>query len=425
MSGADRERLDALLRSCVECALCLPHCATYLATGDEANSPRGRLLLLREVLDRPDGPDDGIWTAFDLCLGCRACETACPSGVPYELFDAAKGLADAALGPPDGPLVRHLSSRPVLKALRLAGRAVRGLLAALLGGTWRARLAVGPARRLARPLGSLPATPGDAALIARLDRLSGSRTPPDARPGRRSADGRAVVLFAGCANRDLMPEAQHRLRELLDASGVKVVVPAGQDCCGALAAHSGAPHVARARRARNVAALAGPVGEAGTLLVEAAGCGLELGAYPATIADHVVDAAVCLADWPLPPLREVPLRVAYHDPCHARHGQRIVDEPRRALARIPGLEVVEPEEADVCCGSGGAYALRHPDLSESMGRRKAENLVRTGADLVVTSNPGCLGQIRDSLLIVAPELPVLPLSDLLWYASLSTTPDNT
>ena len=425
MSGADRERLDALLRSCVECALCLPHCATYLATGDESNSPRGRLLLLREVLERPDGPDDGIWAAFDLCLGCRACETACPSGVPYDLLDAAKGLADAALGPPDGPLVRHLSSRPVLRTLRLAGRAARALLTALLGGTWRRRLAGGPARRLARPLGSLPASPGDAALVARLDRLTGTDTPADARPGRLPARGRAAVLFAGCANRDLMPEAQRRLRELLGAAGVDVAEPAGQDCCGALAAHTGASHVARARQARNIAALTGPVGEAGTLLVEAAGCGLELGAYPAPIADRVVDAAVCLADLPLPSLREVPLRVAYHDPCHARHGLGIVDAPRRALARIPGLEVVEPEEADVCCGSGGAYALLHPELSEAMGRRKAANLADTGADLVVTSNPGCLGQIRDALLIVAPALPVLSLSDLLWYASLTSTPDKT
>ncbi len=151
-------------------------------------------------------------------------------------------------------------------------------------------------------------------------------------------------------------------------------------------------------------------------MVEAAGCGLELSEYPDGLADRVCDALVLLDDLELPSLGEVPLRVVVHDPCHAQHGLGISAAPRRLLARIPGLSVVEAQEASVCCGSGGIYSLRHPDLSAAMGRRKARLLAATGADLVVTSNPGCLGQIADGLALESPQLPITPLTDLLWYA---------
>jgi glycolate oxidase iron-sulfur subunit len=157
--------------------------------------------------------------------------------------------------------------------------------------------------------------------------------------------------------------------------------------------------------------------DAGAILVtEAAGCSHELKGYGPDIAKQVTDAVVLLAALDLPPLGAVPLKVVYHDPCHARHGQGIVTEPRQLLSAIPGLDLVEPVEAEVCCGSGGAWGLRYPDLSQKLGRRKAANLVATGADLVVTSNPGCLGQIADGLHQLAPDLPILPLTDLLWYA---------
>jgi glycolate oxidase iron-sulfur subunit len=151
-------------------------------------------------------------------------------------------------------------------------------------------------------------------------------------------------------------------------------------------------------------------------VVEAAGCGLELQSYPATIADRVRDASVLLDSLPLPQPSPVPLRVALHDACHARHGQGISDEPRRLLRDLPGLSLQEPAEPDVCCGSGGVFSIAHPELSERMGQRKATLLAATGADLVVTTNPGCLGQIIDGLALVAPGMPILPLTDLLWYA---------
>jgi glycolate oxidase iron-sulfur subunit len=411
--------LDTLLRGCIECALCLPHCATYLATGDETQSPRGRLMLLREVLDHPDDIDQSLHAAFDLCLGCRACETACPSGVPYALLDAAKSLADEALGPPDGPVIRQLSSRPALRSLRIAGGLARSSLTGLMGPNWRSRLAAGMISGPARQLGTLPASPGNRGLIEILDAASGLATARDAAPGRLPAGDRAVAFFTGCANRELLPRTQGRLLSLLEAAGVAVTVPEGQECCGALAAHTAAPQVARAQQARNVTALGRAVAETGVLVTEAAGCGLEFGTYPEDMAAAVVDATTFLAELPLPPLREVSLRVAYHDPCHARHGQGIVDAPRVLLKRIPGVEVLEPDEADVCCGSGGAYSLVHPELSAAMGRRKAGFLAATGADVVVTSNPGCLGQIADALARDESRTVVLPLTDLLWYATLA------
>jgi glycolate oxidase iron-sulfur subunit len=199
-------------------------------------------------------------------------------------------------------------------------------------------------------------------------------------------------------------------------AGCAVSAPEGQDCCGALADHGGREARAADLRSRNLAALATAATGDAVIVVEAAGCGLALRDYPEPIASRVRDAVVVLAELPLPPLAPLPLRVVVHDPCHARHGQEIVAEPRAVLRRIPQLQLVEAEEADVCCGSGGTYSLRHRELAEAIGRRKATMLAETGADLVVTSNPGCLGQIADGLAVVAPALPILPLTDLVWYA---------
>jgi glycolate oxidase iron-sulfur subunit len=226
-----------------------------------------------------------------------------------------------------------------------------------------------------------------------------------------------VVFFEGCANAGLLPDASRRLRDLLQGMGCQVTLAPGQECCGALASHTGRSERASALRTINTEALSTVLENGGVLLVEAAGCGLELREkYGTALAEAATDAVVLLDRLEWPALGSVPLKVAYHDPCHARHGQGIVAEPRRLLARIPGLTLVEPHEAEVCCGSGGAWGLRHGDLSEEIGRRKARHLAASGADLVLTSNPGCLGQIADGLALEAPDLPVLPLSDLLWYA---------
>jgi glycolate oxidase iron-sulfur subunit len=449
-----QEQLDTLLKTCIQCGLCLPHCATYLATGSEVQSPRGRLLLLGEALRDPDvGRDRAVLAAWDLCLGCRACETACPSGVSFTLLEHAQSLAAAGGAVAVPPGAGRLDRRPALRLLRHAGRAACALLRLLLGRAWRCKLEGQPLGlgRLGRLLGTLPTAPAADAALAHLieqrfdpsrritgtgrqardpdivpaangpavrsvDRTAASEMEPAARGVRARSERRRVVFFRGCASDALLPDTARRLRELLAAGGCDVDVPAGQECCGALAAHSHRTDRARALRSRNTAALAAAAGAADAVVVEAAGCGLELRGYPEPIASKVRDAVELLAELELPSLAALPLRVAVHDPCHARHGQGIVAAPRLLLSRIPQLVICEPHEAEVCCGSGGPYALRHPELAEAMGRRKAVQLAATGADLVVTSNPGCLGQIADGLAIEAPELPVVPLSDLLWYA---------
>lgn len=413
----DNNRLDDLLQSCVQCGLCLPHCATYLATGSETQSPRGRLVLLGDVVHGKAALTPSIREAFDLCLGCRACETACPSGIEPALLEAARTMARSVMAPPS---VVGLRLRPEsLPWLSRAGAVGEMCLRILGGRSWRRRFADGALAPLARLIGTRPVSPQPSGeLIRRLDGLTGLKTERDSLYAA-PAPTTTATLFRGCVNGTLLSGTQSRLVELLSAGGVALEVPDHQTCCGALEAHGGDPAAAEVRRRRNSEALRGSVVKTGTLIVEAAGCGLELKASATVDPEHVVDAVVLLDQLVLPPRRRLELTVVVHDPCHARHGQGIVGEPRRLLAGIPALRIVEPEEADVCCGSGGGYALAHPELSASMGLRKARLLAASGADLVVTANPGCLGQVRDALATDGSDLEILPLTDLLWYACLS------
>lgn len=412
-------RLDTLLRSCIECGLCLPHCATYLASGNEALSPRGRLHLLRHERTTPLAPS--VRASFDLCLGCHACVTACPSGIVSELLDHLQTLAAPRAGWAGPAPVSALERSRVLAVVKRAVGATTGLVRLTAGAAWRRRLQDGPAplRRLARLLGTLPVSPdADADLVRLLDRRCGPRAAPAAptAPPPTTDSGPTVAIFAGCADHILLPGTARRLRALLVAAGCEVQDVPHQDCCGALAAHTGRPRRAAQLRDRNQDAFAPHLAACEHVVVAAAGCGQELSVHPEVLGGKVIDAAVLLSRLPLPPLQAVPLRVAVHDPCHARHTRGILAEPRSLLARIPGLQLVEPAEGEVCCGSAGAYALRHPEFAAAMGRRKAEVLAATGCDLVVTANSGCLGQIADALSMVAPGLPILPLTDLLWYA---------
>lgn len=428
--------LAQLLRQCVQCGLCLPHCATWLATGNEVQSPRGRLILLEEMLlnagEGDSGPPSSFLQAFDQCIGCRACETACPSGVPFSLLQYGQELAAAQYLPasdrprpavPKG-ILRRLDRPEFLAGLSRAGKILRFAMTFLAGKNWRRRLDKWPLGigSLVRLVGSVPDAPAsDISLIRLLDGLCGRRgdlCDPKWDPDAEGINpGPVVAFFEGCANAGMLGESSRRTRDLLAAAGCKLELVGNQDCCGALAAHSGRPGRAADLRRRNREAFARTSDPDALVVVEAAGCGHELKNYGGDFSTRVTDAIVLLAGLDIPSLAETPLKVVYHDPCHARHAQGIIDEPRKLLGAIPGLTLVEPVEAEVCCGSGGAWGLRYPDLSEELGRRKAENLAATGADLVVTSNPGCLGQITDALLLVKPGLPILPLTDLLWYAA--------
>jgi glycolate oxidase iron-sulfur subunit len=412
-------RLDTLLRSCIECGLCLPHCATYLASGNEALSPRGRLLLLRHERTLPLAP--AVRASFDLCLGCQACVTACPSGIAPELLEHLSTLADPRAGWAGPVPVRALERSRVLAVVKRTVTLGRRFARSVAGVDWRRRLEAGPKplRRAARLLGTLPSSPdGDVDLLRRLDALCGpvQASVPASVPPAIEGNGPTVAIFAGCADDALLPGTARRLRDLLVAAGCRVHDVPRQDCCGALAAHTGRPRRAAHLRARNQAAFASHLAACEHVVVAAAGCGQELASHPEVLGGKAVDAVVLLSRLPSPSLQPLPLRVAVHDPCHARHTRGILAEPRSLLARIPGLEVVEPAEGEVCCGSAGVYALRHPELAAAMGRRKAEALAATGCHLVVTTNPGCLGQIADALSVIAPEVAILPLTDLVWYA---------
>ncbi len=414
MDDPARRRLENLLLSCIECGLCLPHCATYLATGNEVDSPRGRLLLLGELIRAKETTiEPTTAAALARCLGCRSCETACPSGVPSELLDKGRELGAMSSG------LNGLLTPQSLPLWAAVGDLAENAAWSLAGPSWRRRLGNGlpPVARLARMLGSRPsAAASDQELIGLLDPLTGKKTRARSHVAA-TPDRGSVTFFTGCANRAFMPGPQRRLLDLLSVAGWKVEVPEGQDCCGALESHTGHADQAKSRLAHSLSVLQNSLNHTGRIVVEAAGCGLALAEADLPGNSEVVDAVVMLAECNFPQLRPLPLRVVYHDPCHARHGQGIIDEPRDLLDRIPELIRLEPEEADVCCGSGGGYALEHPELSEAMGRRKAEMLASTDADMIVTSNPGCLGQIRDALMSADDHRLILPLSDLLWYAA--------
>lgn len=437
MLTARRTReLDPLLRRCVECGLCLPHCATYLASGDETLSPRGRLLLLGEVVHgRLEPGVPAVARAFELCLGCMACSAVCPSGVSYDLLATLRELGQQAGRRPGRSMAALLDRAAVLRLLRGCAAVMRRALVLLLGASWRRRLERAPAP-LARPahlLGILPAAPRqDRDLVALLDRLVACASPttplevarptiplpaPDTGDEAVAPVARPrLAWFAGCADQMLLPGTASRLRRLFGDLGCAVVEPRWQACCGALAAHTARPWRSRWQRRRNLVAFGGVLEQCDHAVVAAAGCSLHLREYPDPLGSKIADA-IALLDRLLPPsLGGVPLRVAVHDPCHRRHGLQMVAEPRRLLARIAGLQIIEPAEAEVCCGSAGTYAVEHPDLAAAMSVRKARVLAATGCDLVVTTNPGCLGQIADGLALVAPHVPVLPLSDLVWYA---------
>jgi len=425
----DTAQLDRLRRSCVECGLCLPYCATYLATGNEAQSPRGRLLLLGEVhAGRLSAGDPAVREAFSQCLGCLACTATCPSGVSADLLGHLRELA-AAAGPRRPRPVRLLDRRSLLRSLRVLGGAASRAAARLFGPRWRRRFESGPVagRRLARLVGTLPAGPGrDEVLIARLDSLVRDRQRPARPAATLSAPvGKRVAVFRGCADRNLLPDTARRLEDLLRGLGCTLMTPNGQDCCGALASHLASRGRATRLRRRNRHAFAPHLAACEHVMVAAAGCGQELSSQPGELASKVIDAVTLLDELAPATLAPLPLRVAVHDPCHARHGLGVHAAPRRLLARIPGVQVLEPAEAEVCCGSAGVYGVQHPELSAIMGRRKAEALAATACDLVVTTNPGCLGQIADGLALVAPEIPILPLTDLVWYAHRDGPPEET
>jgi glycolate oxidase iron-sulfur subunit len=372
------------------------------------DSPRGRIFLMKDVLEGNLQLGEAL-PYVDRCLGCLGCVTACPSGVQYgELITSFRGYAEQQRR---RSVTDRFFRQLVLQTLPYPGRF---RTAAYLGkvGQWMRPLLP---ERLRNMLDLLP------------PRLPTADPLPETIPARGPRRAR-VALLAGCAQQVLAPEINRATVDVLTANGVEVVVPPEQGCCGALAAHTGALDAAIAAARHNVRAFRG---DFDAIITNAAGCGSGLHEYPlwlkglpeheaaVELAEKAQDVCVFLDRLGMidpPPLAE-PLKVAYHDACHLSHGQGVTAEPRRVLGRIGNLQLLEPAEAHLCCGSAGTYNLEHPDTARTLGSQKAANLRATGADVVATGNIGCLMQIRTHLEEgQGPELPVLHTVELLAQA---------
>jgi glycolate oxidase iron-sulfur subunit len=386
--GAHGNAMADAAAMCVHCGFCLPTCPTYQVLGEEMDSPRGRIYLMKGVLE---GELDARAVAahVDRCLGCLACESACPSGVPYHrlLLPYRAATAEKVRGPFLTRVRRRLalSTLPYRRRFRIAVRAGRL--------TRRLRPVVPAALR---PM--LDLVP---------DRLPTAEPIPETIPAIGTRRAR-VALLIGCVQEALEPEINRATIDVLTRNGVEVVVPRGQGCCGALGWHVGEIDDARAHARRLLSAFPRDVD---AIIVNAAGCGSGIKDYPLMfagqpeeaaareLAERAVDVSVFLdrlGILPPPPLEE-PVRVAYHDACHLCHAQRVRAEPRRLLRAIPGLELVELDDGERCCGSAGTYNIDQPEIAGELGRMKADAVRRTGADLVALGNIGCMVQIRAHL----------------------------
>jgi glycolate oxidase iron-sulfur subunit len=365
------------LLTCVHCGLCQSACPTYLELGTEADSPRGRIHLMRGLEDGRLEASAEVMRHLDLCLGCRACETACPSGVPY------------------GALIE--AARPWLERHRPApARVGRRVLGAALTTPWLRRLLFAPAHLVA----GVPWTRGWLSFAAALPRRRRGAMPPVLEP--EGAPRGTAVLVTGCVADTLFGDTNHATAHLLRRAGVRVVVPARQGCCGALPLHLGA----RARAGTLGRSLARVLSETGAdwVVSNAAGCGALLREYDHLLPDDAKatwvsrrarDALELLAELGLPAAREpLPRVVAVHDPCHLAHGQGVHAQVRTVLATIPGVRLVDLPESDVCCGSAGTYNLTEPAMARRLLERKLRHVVDSGADVIAAANPGCLLQMR-------------------------------
>jgi len=371
--------MAAAVQACVHCGFCLPTCPTYQVMGEEMDSPRGRITLMKQVLEGKQ-PLETALPHVDACLGCLSCETACPSGVQYrELISPFRAWAEPQ------------RERPRMERMR------RWMLMNVLPYRWRMAVAVRlgmmakPFRRvLPKALG-----PMFDLLPRRLPKREALRDLYEAKGERRAR----VALLTGCSQQVLAPEINAATIRVLESQGVEVVVPRRQECCGALAWHVGDEARAMKSAKANVAVFPTDVD---AILTNAAGCGSTLHEYPLIMGDEakafagkVQDVAQFLDALGFRvPDQERKVTVVMQDACHLLHGQRVQSAPRRLLAQFPGVTIREVADPELCCGSAGSYNLERPEVAAELGRRKAETLLAAKADVCATGNIGCLMQLR-------------------------------
>jgi glycolate oxidase iron-sulfur subunit len=409
---------DELISDCVHCGFCLPSCPTYTLWGEEMDSPRGRIYLMKAGKEGTVAMDDTYAGHFDACLGCMACVTACPSGVQYDqLLEAVRPQLER--------------NHPRTRSDRLFRAAIFALfpypnrlrIAAVFGSVYQKLL-----RGLLQKTGVLRLLP------ARLQAMEALLPPMRLRdlttrlPEHTPAHGptrHRVAMLTGCAQQVFFSDVNAATVRVLAAEGCEVFAPADQKCCGALSVHAGREPEALVRARALIDRFARL--DVDSIVVNVAGCGSTLKDYGALLRDDPAYAEKATAFsakvrdiselldqlGPVAPRHPITARVAYHDACHLAHAQKIRSQPRAVLATIPGLDVLDIPEWEICCGSAGIYNLVQPEPAEELGRRKVANILSVTPDVIATANPGCLLQIRRYL---DPPVPLYHPVQLLDFA---------
>ncbi len=410
---------DSVYDRCIRCGLCLPTCPTYLETMTETSSPRGRISLIKAVGEgQLDVLSPGFVHQMSECLDCRACEAVCPSGVQYgQLLEPARAQVERAQAP--GRSTTERTFRNLLLNGLFANLGRMRAVATLLRFAQRTGLqSVAIRSGLSRALGL-----GAASDIA--PRISDHFFVPDDQRFDTPNAKALAFLHTGCIMQVAFAHVHEASVRMLQRAGCSVTVPRDQGCCGAIAVHAGEPDLGRELAKRNIAAF--ERSSADVYVVNAAGCGSALKEYGLLLADdrewaqrakrfssRVRDIVEVLDALPLDPqVGELALDVTYQEPCHLAHAQRVTGAPRRLLAQIPGLRLVEMNESAVCCGSAGIYNLTQPEMAQRLGRRKVRNVMATGAQTVVTANPGCALQLEWGLRDAGSNVRVVHIVELL------------
>jgi glycolate oxidase iron-sulfur subunit len=394
----EKEYID----DCVHCGFCLPACPTYVLWGEEMDSPRGRIYMIKKASEGEAPLDDRFREHMDRCLGCMACMTACPSGVEYnKLIEPVRAQIERNM---PRSLGERLFRKLIFATFPHPGR-LRVLALPLLiyqkTGLRALTRATGIQKLLPKRLAAMEV------LLPEVPPHAFRRLPSTIRP--KTAPRLRVGMLSGCVQQVFFPHVNTATARVLVAEGCEVVVPRGQGCCGALMVHSGLEEEAIVLAKKMIAVF--EAAEVDAIVINSAGCGSSMKEYGHLLRNDPVwaarakafsakcrDISEILCDLePQAPRHPLKVRVAYHDACHLQHAQGVQAQPRKLLGGIPGLEVAEIPEGSLCCGSAGVYNLLQSETANQLGDRKVENLLTTGAEAVLSANPGCLLQLMNGL----------------------------
>lgn len=425
------QRLYDRMFDCIHCGFCLGVCPTYSELGNENDSPRGRIHLMRALVEGRIEPTEPVLGHLSLCLDCQACQTACPSGVKYgSLIENVRDeLADKIAG----------ASRTVID--RLVDRLINDVFPNReMTGRMMMLARMGQAAGMDEFLTEsglrdvLP--PKLARLHAMLPKLGDRLEPVPERLGAIGERRGRVAFFIGCVSESMFGPTNRATLKVLQVNGVEVVSPPAQVCCGAIHHHNNRTEQALELARRNIRTFEAVEDDIDAIVTNVAGCGAMLKSYAELLVDdeayaeraerfvdRVRDISEYLIDLGLrPPSKPMPLRVTYHDACHLAHVQKIRQEPRKVLESIPGLELVPLPESDWCCGAAGTYNLTQPEMSRKLAERKLANIDKTGAEVVAAANAGCILQIAQHAGDTGRDLRVVHPIDLLAEAYANDTP---